>query len=357
MSSKVYFVKASIDDSERVISEKAARLFKAANFANCFKQYDITAVKVHVGESTNNTHVTAPCIKGLIDELLKLKTKPYLTDTSTLYTGRRHNAIDHTILAAEHGFSLEKLGIPFIAPDGLFGTAETAVTINGVLNKEVLIAYDIVRSTSLLSISHFTGHCATCAAATLKTLGMGCASRKGKLRQHSALKPSITDECTICGDCIKHCPVDAIKIDKISHIDPDKCIGCGECVAVCRFGAIKIDWGSEDQLLQQNIAEHALGAIKGKENRAVFFNYIISVTKDCDCFKTPDMDKIVPDIGIVASVDPVAVDKAALDLVEKIADNKLAVLIKNDKLNPQYQFEHAERIGVGTTDYQIVEID
>lgn len=294
----------------------------------------------------------------MIDELIALKTKPFLTDTSTLYTGRRHNAIDHAILAAEHGFSPEGLGIPFIPPDGLFGTSETAVKINGKLNKEVLIAYDIVRCQSILSVAHFTGHIAACAGGTLKTLGMGCSSRKGKMRQHSALKPSVNENCTLCGECFKHCPTDAITLGDVqAHIDEDKCIGCAECVAVCRFDAVQYDWNAENELLQQNIAEHAMGALKGKEDRAVFFNYLISITADCDCFSTPNMRKIVDDIGIVASTDPVAIDKASIDLVENNGGKKLQELLKNNKLDPRYQIEHAESIGLGSTDYELVEIN
>ena len=358
MDSKVYFIKASADDGERTISKKARGLFKAAGFAGCFREKDFTAVKVHIGERHNSTYIKAPCIKGLVDELLRLKTKPFVTDTSTLYLGRRHNAIDHTTLAAEHGFCLEGLGIPFIVSDGLFGTAETAVEINGELNKEVFIAHDIVRCQSILSVAHFTGHIATCAAGTLKTLGMGCASRKGKMKQHAAVKLSISEDCTRCSECFKHCPADAINIDDVkAHIDQDKCIGCAECIAVCRFGAVKCNWGEESEVLQKSIAEHALGALKGKDNRAVFFNYIISVTKNCDCFDTPNMRKIVDDIGIVASTDPVAVDKATLDLVENKAGRKLAELLENDKLDPRYQIEHAERIGLGSTDYELIKLD
>ncbi len=358
MAAKVYFIKASIGDGEKKISAKAVELFKAGKFAKCFKENDFTAVKVHVGEHKNTTYLRAPCIKGLVDELIKLKTKPFITDTSTLYTGRRHNAIDHTILAAEHGFDFHGLGVPFIIPDGLFGTSETSVKINGELNKEVSIAYDIVRCQSILSIAHFTGHIATGAGATLKTLGMGCASRKGKMRQHSALKPSIDDKCTRCGECFEHCPADAITLDGIkAHIDQESCIGCAQCLAVCRFNAVKCNWGEETEVLQKSVAEHALGVLKGKENRAAFFNYIIYVTEDCDCFDKPDMHKIVDDIGIVASTDPVAVDKASLDLVENKAGKKLPRLLKNNKLEPRYQIEHAERIGLGSTDYELIEVD
>ena len=398
MGSKVYFIKASVDDGEQVLSKKAVRLFKAGGFAECFKENDFTAVKVHVGEDGNNTYITASCIKGLVDRLLALKTRPFVTDTSTLYVGRRHNAIDHAILAAEHGFSLRELGIPFIPADGLFGTSETAVKINpvrnsrtgklgpankehqkkgkisngvnGQINKEVFIAYDIVRCQSILSVAHFTGHPATCAAGTLKTLGMGCASKKGKLKQHAALKLNISDDCTRCGVCFEHCPADAITLDDVkANIDQDKCIGCAECMAMCRFGAVKCNWGQEDEVLQKSIAEHALGTLKGKENRAAFFNFIMSVTEGCDCFDEADMTKIVDDIGIAASRDPVAVDKAALDLVESKGGKgippakkrgrepkKLAELLENDKLDPRYQIEHAERIGLGSANYELIEI-
>lgn len=358
MAPKVYFIKASISDGHRAISEKARKLFKTGGFARCFKENDFTAVKVHVGEEGNNTYIPAPCIKGLVEELLALKTKPFLTDTSTLYVGQRHNAIDHTILAARHGFDVAGLGIPFIAPDGLFGTAETAVEVDAELNKEVFVASDIVRCQSILSIAHFTGHLATCAGATIKTLGMGCASRKGKMRQHAALQPSVGDDCTGCGECFKHCPADAITLsDHRAHIDRDKCIGCAECVAVCRFDAVEYDWEQENEVLQRSIAEHALGVLKGKENRAAFFNFLLSVTKDCDCFDTPDMRKIVDDIGIAASTDPVAVDKLAIDLVEKKAGKKLPQLLENDRLSPRYQIEHAERIGLGSAKYQLIEVD
>ncbi len=356
-TSKVYFIKASIRDGEQEISKKARKLFKAGDFAGCFKENDFTAVKVHVGEKGNNTHLPASCIKGLADELLKLKTKPFITDTSVLYVSQRRNAVDHTIVAARHGFSFEKLGIPFIVADGLLGTSETAIEINGEINKEVYIASDIVRCQSLLSVAHCTGHLAACLGATLKTLGMGCAGKRGKKKQHAALTFSIGDGCVCCGECLKYCPADAITLGKIkARIDQKKCIGCAECLAVCRFNAVKCNWGQECEILQKSIAEHALGALKGKENRSVFFNFIISVTKDCDCFGEPNMPKIVDDIGIAASTDPVAVDKAALDLIETGAGRKLPELLGNNELDPLYQIEHAERIGLGCAGYELVEI-
>ena len=129
MASKVYFIRACRDEGDQVISRKTRTLFAEGGFADCFRENDLTAIKVHVGEDGNTTYITAPCIKGLAEELLELKTRPFVTDTTTLYAGRRHNAVDHAALAAEHGFSLEGLGIPWIPPDGLSGSSAEIVEI------------------------------------------------------------------------------------------------------------------------------------------------------------------------------------------------------------------------------------
>ncbi len=357
MLPKVYFTRASIEDGEKVISNKAAKLFKEAGFAKCFRKNDFTAVKVHIGEKGNKTYIKSPCLKGLVDELISLSTKPFLTDTSTLYLGKRHNAIDHAILAHEHGFDMAGLGIPFISPDGIFGTSETVVKIDGELNKEVSVAYDIARVQSILAVSHVTGHLGTCMAATLKTLGMGCASRKGKMRQHSAFKPSVdTDKCVGCGECYRHCPEFAINIkDLKSHIDKDKCVGCAECLALCRFGAVQHDWDQDIKILEYSVAEHAKGVLAGKDGRAAFVNFAISITKDCDCMGNPDHN-IVKDIGILGSTDPVAVDAASIDLMEKTAGKPLDKISEYPNLNGKWQIEHAEKIGLGSRKYELIEI-
>ena len=358
MSSKVYFIKASIKEGEKAISDKAQKLFNAGGFSGCFAKKDFTAIKVHIGEDGNNTYITAPCMKGLVDELKNLGTVPFVTDSSTLYVGNRSHAINHMALAEKHGFSLKALGVPFIVSDGLLGATETAIEINCPQNKEVYIGAEYENCQSILSVAHFTGHLASGFGATLKTLGMGCASKRGKLQQHASLKLSIGDNCKLCSECLKHCPADAITLGKIqAHIDQDKCIGCAECMAFCRFNAVECNWGMETEVIQQSIAEYAFGVLKNKKSKAAFFNFVMSVTKDCDCFDTPNMKIIVDDIGIVASTDPVAVDKAALDLVESKAGSKLQELIGNSELDPNHQLRHAELIGLGSNNYELIEIE
>jgi len=358
MASKVYLIRASRDEGDAAISEKARTLFRAGGFSDCFKEDDLTAVKVHVGEGGNTTYITAPCIRGLAEELLELNTRPFVTDTTTLYVGRRHNAVDHAILAAEHGFSLEGLGIPWIPPDGLSGSSAETVDVNGEINDEVFIAHGITRCQSILSVAHFTGHGATGLGATLKTMGMGCAGKHGKMTQHAALTLEISDDCTSCGVCCEYCPADAITLDDVrAHIDQDKCIGCAECMAMCRSGAVRCNWGQETEVMQKSMAEHAFGALKGKENRAAFFNFVLSVTKDCDCFSAPRMPKIVADIGILASTDAVAVDAAALDMVEDKAGRTLGALIGNKQLDPRCQIRHAESMALGSSTYELVQVD
>jgi uncharacterized Fe-S center protein len=356
--SQVFFIKASIAEGEKSISQKAKKLFEAGNFSSCFMKNDFTAVKVHVGEDGNNTYITAPCVKGLIEELLSLGTVPFVTDSSTLYVGHRSNAISHSVVADKHGFNPEVLGVPFIVADGLLGTSESTIEINCPQNREVYIGSEYDNCQSILSIAHVTGHLAAGLGATLKTLGMGCAGKKGKLKQHAALKLNIGTNCRLCGECLKHCPGDAITLGKIkAHIDQDKCTGCAECMAFCRFKAVECNWGQETQALQQNIAEYAFGVLKNKKSKAVFFNFVMSVTKDCDCFDTPNMRRIVDDIGIIASTDPVAIDKAALDLVESRAGKKLQQLINNEEIDPTSQIRHAESIGLGTSEYELIEVE
>ena len=190
--------------------------------------------------------------------------------------------------------------------------------------------------------------------ATLKNLGMGLASRKGKLKQHSSVKPFIKEKkCTFCKRCMEFCPQDCIiEKDKKAFIITENCIGCGECLAVCSFDAVAYDWKQEPTMVQKMMAEHALGVIKGK--KAIYFNVLINMTAECDCMSY-EQSKIISDIGIMASYDPVALNQATLDITKNYNNENLAK-ISQPHLDADIQLEHAEKIGLGTREYRLITI-
>ena len=262
--------------------------------------------------------------------------------------------MEHIEFANEHGFTLENTGLPIIISDGLLGDDEIEVTIPGKLFKTVKIASLIVKAQALIMVSHFTGHLLTGFGAALKNMGMGCASRRGKLIQHSTAKPSIIKKkCTACGDCMKWCPVNAISLkDNKADIDKSLCIGCGECLAVCRFDAVNFNWSETSPMLQQKVVEHAMGTAATKKGKIIYINFLNRVSKDCDCMGK--FEKIAPDIGVLVSFDPVAVDAASLDLVEKRAGAKISQKAYNVPYREQIRY--AGQLGFGNPDYELIEL-
>jgi uncharacterized protein len=322
-------------------------------FTDRIEKDDKIAVKVHVGEKKNTTHVAPEVIREAIKAIKKKKGRPFLTETSTLYRGERTDGIMHLEHAYRHGFTPGKMGAPFIMADGIAGNSEIEVEIPGILHSSVSIAREAVYADGIVAVSHATGHMVSAIGACLKNLGMGLASRKGKLRQHSSMKPKIKPEsCTFCKQCMTWCPADAIiEKDGKAFIMEEPCIGCGECLTVCKYNAVSFDWGTGSAELQKQIAEHAFGAVRGKENKCFYINCLFDMTKDCDCMGE-NQKPVMPDIGILASTDPVALDQATLDLTEK----KFPASLVHDNwpgLDPEIQLEHGERIGLGSREYEL----
>jgi uncharacterized Fe-S center protein len=354
--SKVFFTSLTAGDRTKEIEEKLLKLCDAVGLASRIDKTDLVAIKMHFGERGNVTHIQPKLIRPLVKFITKIGAKPFLTDTTVLYKSPRSDAISHLRVAHEHGFTIDKVGAPVIIADGLVGDAEDDVAIPGKLFKTVSLAREILKANALIVVTHVTGHMACGLGGTIKNLGMGLASRKGKMRQHSAIKPEVIDsKCTACELCITWCPEAAITMqDGTAVIDSKKCNGCGECLTVCRFNAICYDWNVSNKNLQKRIAEHALGAVIGREHKCVYFNYIITVTKDCDCFGKK-MIPIMPDIGVLASTDPVAVDQATLDMIQSHAGKSFRQMAYSN-VDETYQLRHGEKIGLGVMEYELYEI-
>jgi uncharacterized protein len=343
MISKVYF-------SEKL--EDAKKLFLLVNKDNIIKKTDKTAIKVHFGEKGNTRFVSPDLIKPITDELKKIKNSLFLTDTNTLYVGNRTNAKDHIKQALDHDFG--KLDIPIKIADGEFGDDEENIIINSKHFKEVKIGAEFKNVDSVLVISHFKGHGLFGFGGAIKNLGMGFGSRAGKLAMHSKISPSVGKKCIGCGICIDSCLPKAIKLKEgLAEINPELCIGCAKCISVCPEHAIKIPWGgatSDDA--QERCAEYALGAIK--EKRCIYITFINNITKECDCLS--DSDIIGKDIGIIASEDPLALDKACYDLVLKHHNGK-DIFVESGNPDGTHILEYGKEIGLGNIEYELVNID
>jgi uncharacterized Fe-S center protein len=354
--SKVFFVETTNGESLESLANKVTLLYDAARLEDIITRGDMVAVKTSFGEKGNIGYLKPPLIKAAVDKVKSSGGKPFLLETNTLYVGQRSNTIDHLMLAHEHGFTIENTGAPVVIGDGLLGEHDYIVNINQELCKNAYISGVAKASNAIVSIAHVTGHLATGMGATFKNVGMGLSARGGKLAQHSGVIPQIISKnCKTCRVCQTWCPADAIEMESdTAVIDPKKCIGCGECLAVCQFEAVKIAWDEDTANLQKKVAEYCLAVLEGKTHKAAFFNFLTHITKHCDCMDKPYKPDI-SDIGIVVSRDPVAVEKATIDLINEHTGNDYFRHIW-PKIDYTVQIEHAHEIGLGNIEYDLVQI-
>jgi uncharacterized Fe-S center protein len=347
--------------------DKLERLARKAGMEKIDFKDKFTAVKIHFGEPGNLAFIRPNYAAVIVRMIKELGGRPYLADCSTLYTGRRTNALDHLQAAYENGFSPLTVGCNIIIADGLRGYDYEEITINCKHCKTAKIASGIAQADIIVSMNHFKGHEMTGFGGAIKNLGMGSGSRAGKLEMHSGSKPVIKKvNCTSCGICIKSCSQAAIWFDenKKAEIDYEKCIGCGQCAFACRFDAAQAVWDQSADICNEMIAEYALAVVKGKSNFHI--NFVMDVSPDCDCFSSNDAP-IVPNIGIAASFDPVALDRACAGLVNSAPAMRNSRLDKcgyaggADKftcVHPNTDWrvglEHAEKIGLGSNSYELI---
>jgi uncharacterized Fe-S center protein len=355
MKSKVYFIKAKREETPEIIVRKARAIYLALGFNEKIEPEDFVALKIHFGEKGNTGHIKPHWLTGIIEEILKRSNRAFISDSNTLYVGSRSNAVDHIRLAWEHGFTPEVVKIPVIIADGLVGREKVEVKVEGNRIKSSRIASAFLNSDAMVCLTHVTGHVQSGVGAAIKNLGMGCASRAGKLDQHSVVHPRIeAKKCRNCGLCSQYCPAEAIvQLNGYAAINDEKCIGCGECLVVCKFGAVKMKWDEDSRRLQEKMAEYALSVKNHFGPKICFINFIMQVTKDCDCM-AKNQPAIIEDVGIAGSFDPVAIDRASIDLVNSVAGR--------DKFKEGYnidwsvQLSYGEKIGLGTQKYELVEL-
>jgi uncharacterized Fe-S center protein len=365
---KVYYADMRTTHEENLFS-KITRLLDCCDLEKRLRPGDLAAVKVHFGERGNHTFVRPVFVRRVVEEIKRCGALPFLTDSSTLYPGERKEAVSALTCAIENGFAYAVVGAPLIMGDGLRGHTAVRVAIAGELLSHVSIGAEIVEADALITVSHFKCHDLTGFGGALKNLGMGCSSREGKLVQHSNVAPRVAEGfCTTCGLCLKSCAHDAIAIiEGSAKIDSERCAGCGRCITACQKKAINVQWNEASDLAMKKMAEHALGAVTGKEGKCVYLNFITQVSPACDCYGHADAP-IVNDIGICASIDPVALDQACADLVNQAEGNRTSALTGGhepggDKFRHLYpdidwetQLAHGERIGLGERSYDLVKI-
>jgi hypothetical protein len=377
MKSSVFFSDLKVE-SGKTLLDKLDILLDRVDLQGKIKEKDLVAIKLHFGEKGNTAYVRPIFLRKIVDRVKHYKGKPFLTDTNTLYTGTRSEAISHLTTAYENGFTESVVNAPILIADGLRGNSAVKVRIDKPIFKTVSIAREIYMTDALITITHFKGHELSGFGGALKNLGMGCSSREGKLSQHSNISPKVKGKaCTGCETCLTWCAQEAISMllpksgvetkQGVASIDPKKCIGCGECILSCPSGAIQIQWNESIPIFQKKMVEHAYGAVLKKKGKTLYLNFLTQISPACDCYgysETP----IVQDIGILSSEDPVAIDQASVDLVNGETGNRSSKLPgawepgenKFRAIYPEVdwniQLAYGEEIGLGIREYELIKI-
>ncbi|KNZ42954.1 DUF362 domain-containing protein [Acetobacterium bakii] len=374
--SKVYFTTLRTTGSNNIL-QKLKKLVLAAGLGEIDFENKFAAIKIHLGEPGNLAYLRPNFSKVIVDIVKDQGGKPFLTDCNTLYVGRRKDALEHMDAAYENGYNPFVTGCHVIIADGLKGTDDLEVPVEGgEYITEAKIGRAIMDADVLISMTHFKGHENTGFGGTLKNIGMGAGSRRGKMEMHSSGKPFVkAKKCRSCNACAKICAFNAISFspeDGKSSINHDICVGCGRCMGICPFDAISAPFDESNDILNKKIAEYTKATINGRPQFHVSF--VIDVSPNCDCHVENDMP-IIQDVGIFASLDPVALDMACADACNKAPiikgsylesqiehqhvhdpENKDRFTIAHPDTNWEVCIDHGVKIGLGNKDYEIVEV-
>lgn len=370
--SKVYFTdfRTHVGVS---LTEKLQRLIKKAGMTDIDMDGKFVAIKMHFGELGNLSYLRPNYAKAVADVVKECGGNPFLTDCNTLYPGSRKNALEHLDCANINGFNTITTGCQIIIGDGLRGTDDITVPVrNGEYCKEAYIGRAVMDADIFISLTHFKGHESTGFGGAIKNIGMGCGSRAGKMQQHNSGKPIVhADLCRGCRRCAKECGSDAITYENgKAVINQDICKGCGRCIGACAFDAIENQNWDANEILGRKMAEYSQAVCDGRPTFHI--SLVRDISPNCDCHGENDAP-ILPDVGIFASFDPVALDQACVDaclhatpmpnsqLSDNLADphwhhHHDNFLDSNPNVRWKETLEHAEKIGLGTREYELIKM-
>ena len=372
---KVYFTDFRTRAFGDGLPAKLKKLIRAAGVGQIDMDGKFVAIKLHFGELGNISYLRPNYARAVADVVKELGGKPFLTDCNTMYPGSRKNALEHLECAWENGFTPLTVGCPILIGDGLKGTDDIAVpVVGGEYVKEAKIGRAIMDADVFISLTHFKGHEMTGFGGAIKNIGMGCGSRAGKTEQHSSGKPSIDPElCRGCRRCQRECANGGLVFDegaKKMHVDHDHCVGCGRCLGACNFDAISFDDDNANEVLNCRMAEYAKAVVDGRPSFHI--SLVVDVSPNCDCHCENDAP-ILPNIGMFASFDPLALDQACVDAClaaqpmpnSQLADNlakpgfqDLHDHFTNSRPESEWRscLAHAEKIGLGSRQYELVRL-
>jgi uncharacterized Fe-S center protein len=342
MTSTVYFLPWDKRD-------RFAEWMKTINAYRHIEPRQYVAFKMHFGEQGNKGFIRPEMVRPIAEAVQAAGAWPFLTDANTIYVGQRADAVHHLMVADRHGFNVANCGCPVIIADGLRGNAGVDVEVNLKHFKTVSIANALHYADALIFLSHFKGHEISGFGGTLKNMGMGSGTRAGKYHMHDRVHPEVNiEKCIGCETCVKWCSAEALKVQhgKIGY-ETGRCIGCGECILSCPQDVFHIPWDENTSSVQEKIVEYACGVAKNKKHFHV--NVINYITRFCDCYPTKGAP-LLPDIGIMASDDPVALDQASADIVNKAYGGDFWKHIFPG-IDWTVQLAYAEKIGMGSRQY------
>lgn len=372
---KVYFTDFRTPYGGDTMPGKLKKLIRKAGIAQLNLEGQFVAIKIHFGELGNVSYLRPNYARAVVDVVKELGGKPFLTDCNTLYPGSRKNALEHLYCAWENGFTPLTVGCPILIGDGLKGTDDIEVPVQGgEYVKKAKIGRAVMDADVIISLTHFKGHETTGFGGALKNLGMGCGSRAGKKEQHNNGKAYVQQElCRGCRRCMRECANDGLVFDaekRKMHVDKEHCVGCGRCVGACNFDAIDFEDPNSNQMLNYRIAEYAKAVVDGRPQFHI--SMVMDISPNCDCHEENDAP-ILPDVGMFASFDPLALDQACVDACmkcEPLPNSQLGEHLRDPHFEdhhdhftnstPESEWQsclsHAEKIALGTRAYELIKL-